>query len=61
VSKIADNKMIYYLNINKVFLNDKGVLTRDVMTDLLHPGEKGYQIWAEAMEPTIVNLMGEKY
>jgi beta-glucosidase len=30
------------------------------MPDLLHPNEKGYQIWAEAMEPTIAKLMGEK-
>jgi len=58
-SKIADNKMIYYLDINKAFLNKKGVLTREVMPDLLHPEEKGYRIGAQAMEPTIVKLMGE--
>jgi beta-glucosidase len=60
VSKIADNKMIYYLNINKKFLNKKGVLTRDIFPDLLHPAEKGYTIWAQAMEPMITKLMGEK-
>ena len=25
-----------------------------------HRNEKGYQIWAEAVEPSIVKLMGEK-
>jgi beta-glucosidase len=59
-SKLADNKTIFYLDINKKFLNKKGVLTREIMPDLLHPKEQGYQIWAEAMEPTIVKLMGEK-
>ncbi|HBG78259.1 MAG TPA: GDSL family lipase [Phycisphaerales bacterium] len=59
-SKIADNKTIFYLDINKKFLNKKGVLTKEVMPDLLHPNEKGYQIWAEAVEPTIAKLMGEK-
>jgi len=58
--KIADNKMIYFLDINKKFLNKKGELTRDIMPDLLHPKEKGYDIWAKAMEPTIAKLMGEK-
>lgn len=58
-AKAADNKMIYYLDINKAFLNKKGVLTREVMPDLLHPHEEGYKIWAEAMEPTIAKLMGE--
>ena len=56
-SKIADDKMIYYLDINKAFLNDEGVLTRQIMPDLLHPDEKGYAIWAEAMEPTMEKLL----
>lgn len=59
-SQVADNKTIFYLDINKKFLNKKGVLTREVMSDLIHPGEKGYQIWAETMEPKIVKLIGEK-
>jgi beta-glucosidase len=58
-ARIADNKMIFYLDINKAFLNEAGDLTREVMPDLLHPQEKGYQIWAEAMEPTVRKLMGE--
>jgi len=27
---------------------------------LLHPTAKGYQIWAEAMEDKVAELMGEK-
>ena len=60
VSKMADGKMIFFLDINKAFLNEDGVLTREIMPDLLHPKEKGYQLWAEAMEPTIAKFMGEK-
>lgn len=59
-SEMADGKMIFYLDINKAFLNDEGVLTREIMPDLLHPKEKGYLLWAETMEPTIAKLMGEK-
>jgi beta-glucosidase len=58
-SKLADDKMIFFLDINKAFLNEQGELTREVMPDLLHPKEKGYPLWAEAMEPTIAKLMGE--
>jgi lysophospholipase L1-like esterase len=29
------------------------------MPDYLHPNEKGYRIWAEAIEPTVKKLMGE--
>jgi beta-glucosidase len=51
--------MIYYLNINKVFLNEKGEVTRKALPDLLHPGEKGFQLWAQAMEPTVKKLLSE--
>jgi beta-glucosidase len=60
ISKLADNKTIYYLDINKKFLNKKGELPKDIMPDFLHPNEKGYQIWANAMEPMVVKFMGEK-
>jgi beta-glucosidase len=59
-SKIADGKHIFYLDINEKFLDAEGKLPRDIMPDLLHPNEKGYQIWAEAIEPTVKKLMGEK-
>jgi len=58
-SQIADNKMVYYLDINDEFLHSEGVLSREIMPDLLHPNKKGYKIWAEAIEPMIVKLMGE--
>jgi beta-glucosidase len=29
------------------------------MPDFLHPNEKGYRIWADAVEPTVRKLMGE--
>lgn len=57
ISKTADNKMVYYLNINDKFLDEQGTLTREIMPDLLHLSEKGYQIWAEALEPTLEKLM----
>jgi beta-glucosidase len=59
-SQLADGKMVVYLDINKKFLDDKGVMTREIMPDLLHPGEKGYQIWAEAILPTLEKMMSQK-
>ncbi|HBG26703.1 MAG: hypothetical protein A2Y10_09125 [Planctomycetes bacterium GWF2_41_51] len=60
ICNLADDKMIYYLDIGKIFLSDKGLVSRDVLPDLVHPNQKGYQAWAEAMEPKIAELMGEK-
>ncbi|TWU15501.1 platelet-activating factor acetylhydrolase IB subunit [Allorhodopirellula heiligendammensis] len=59
IKELADGDMVYFLDINSAFLSDNRVLTREVMPDLLHPKQKGYAIWAEAMEPTVAKLMGD--
>jgi len=59
ISKLDDGEHVHFLNINDTFLTDDGTLTKEVMPDLLHPQEKGYQMWAEAMEPSVKKLMGE--
>jgi beta-glucosidase len=58
VSKIADNQMIYYLDIGSAFLND-GMVLRKYLPDFLHPNAEGYQVRAEALEPTLKQLLGE--
>lgn len=57
LARLDDGKMINYLDIGPKFLRPDGTLTRDIMPDLLHPSEKGYKIWAEAMQPTLDRLM----
>jgi lysophospholipase L1-like esterase len=57
ISKLDDGKFVKYLDIGGRFLQSDGNLPKDVMPDLLHPNEKGYQIWAEAMEPTLAALL----
>jgi len=59
IAKFADDGRVVYLNINDKFLTSDGELTKDVMPDLLHPKQKGYGIWAEAMEPALQKLLGE--
>ena len=59
-SEIADGKMIHYININHNFLAEDGSLPKEIMPDYLHPKAKGYEIWAEAMELKLAELMGEK-
>lgn len=54
---LAEDKKIHYLDISDAFLNEKGLLPRSVMYDFLHPTVDGYQLWAEAISPTVVQLM----
>ena len=57
--KLADNRLIFYMNINAQLLNKDGTLSPNVMPDYLHPNAKGYQIWAEAIEQKVKALMEE--
>lgn len=60
ISGFSDNEKIFFLNINNAFLDADGVLSKDIMPDLLHPNEKGYEIWAQAMEPELRRLLQQK-
>ena len=60
VSKIADGKHVFYCDVNHVFLNMDGSINRDMMSDWLHPSPSGAKAWAQAMEPLLSELMGDK-
>jgi len=60
ISKLDDGKNVKYMDIGDKFLDKEGNLPTDVMADGLHPTEKGYQIWADAVMPTIHEMLGKK-
>ncbi len=57
IKNYQDEERVYYLNINHLFLDDNGVLSKSVMSDLLHPNKDQYIVWAKAIEPNIKELM----
>ena len=59
IAKFADNEHIYFLDINKAFLEEDGTLSKEIMPNLLHPNSKGYQIWAKEIKGKVDELMGE--
>ena len=57
IAKLADDKRVFFLDINKKLLEPDGkTLSKEVMPDLLHPNEKGYVIWAEAVKDKLEEL-----
>jgi lysophospholipase L1-like esterase len=54
---LADNKNVFYLDIGDKFLAADGTLPADVMPDFLHPNEKGYTIWADAIIAKVDELL----
>ncbi len=60
VSRIADGKHVFYCDVNHVFLNMDGSINHEMMPDWLHPSPEGAKRWAQAMEPLLSELMGDK-
>ena len=52
----ADSKVHYY-EIGHRFLEPDGSLSRDIMPDFLHLSPRGYEIWAESIEPALERLL----
>jgi lysophospholipase L1-like esterase len=57
VAKLDDGKQVRFLDLGPRFLEADGSLRKDLLPDMLHPNAKGYQVWAEAMAPTLDELM----
>lgn len=60
VSHLDDGEHVFYCDINHVFLNMDGSINHNMMNDWLHPTPAGALAWAQAMEPLLSRLMGDK-
>jgi lysophospholipase L1-like esterase len=58
IATFADGKAIRFLNINDKLADANGQLVDGVMRDKLHPSIVGYQIWADALKPIFMELLG---
>ncbi len=59
LSRLADTGKVRYLNINDKLSTNRGILLEGMMNpDKLHPAQKGYQAWADALKPILTELLG---
>lgn len=56
LAKLADGKMIHYLDFGSQLIEADGSISKAIMPDALHLSEKGYEIWAQALEPKLKEL-----
>jgi lysophospholipase L1-like esterase len=58
IARLDDQKNVFYLDIGRRFIDDKGVFLPDSFrADNLHPQAKGYEIWGEAVSAKLAELM----
>ncbi len=58
IAKLDDGgKTVRYLDIGDKFLDKSGNLPKETMPDYLHLSKAGYKIWAEAIQPSVDELL----
>ena len=58
ISRLDDQKHVFFMEIGSKFLDDKGYFLPDAFRpDNLHPQAKGYEIWGEAVRPKLAELL----
>ena len=58
VAKLDDQRHVFYMDIGRKFLDEKGVFLADSFrADNLHPQAKGYDIWGQAVSARLAELM----
>jgi lysophospholipase L1-like esterase len=57
IAQLDNGKQVHYLDIGDKFLDKEGHLSKDIMPDFLHLSKQGYQIWADAITPTLEEML----
>jgi lysophospholipase L1-like esterase len=58
LAKIADGGSIRFLDVNSRLADGRGVLFEGMTVDGLHPSLQGYEVWADALQPLLTELLG---
>jgi lysophospholipase L1-like esterase len=58
LARIADGRTVRYLDVNARLADANGRLFEGMMGDGVHPTVKGYQVWADALKPLLMELLG---
>jgi lysophospholipase L1-like esterase len=58
LARMADGNKTRYLNVNDKLADKDGKLFDGISKDKLHPGLKGYQVWADGLKPIFAEILG---
>lgn len=53
IANLAELPYIEFMDIGDQFLEKDGTISTEIMADSVHPTEKGYKIWVDAIEPVV--------
>lgn len=56
IATLVEGEKVIFVNLSDKFLQPDGSINKEIMPDSIHPSERGYAIWADALQPYL-----EKY
>ena len=59
LAELDGKDSVTFFDVSAKLVEADGSISKEVMGDYLHPTQKGYEIIAEAIEPTLKKLLGE--
>jgi lysophospholipase L1-like esterase len=60
IKALDDGQRVTFIDIGAQLIEPDGMISRDMMPDFVHPTAKGYQIWADAIQPVINKYVPSK-
>ncbi len=59
LQKLPDDQSVFWIDFGYKFVNSDGTIPHDLMPDYLHLSKRGYEIWAEAIEDKLSDVLGD--
>ncbi len=53
IKALGDGQRVTYIDIGPRMIGPDGIISTNMMPDFVHPTARGYQIWADAIQPVI--------
>ncbi len=57
IAHLDDGEQVFYRDIGDIFLDAKGEISTDIMSDRLHPTTRGYRLWANAVNGPLRDML----
>src|SRR5688572_302865 len=57
IARLDDSQRVFYKDIGATFLSADGTIAPEIMSDGLHPTTRGYELWAEAIQQPLADLL----
>lgn len=57
IAKLDNGEWIFFRDMRSIWIDEAGVIKKNLMEDLLHPTREGYAAWSEQLLPAIEELL----